>query len=57
MNELSAPHIATAQEKLDAIFGITDGKSVDEFLDSLSLEADNVKNAIDSIEDNVKEQA
>lgn len=37
MNELSTSQIATQQEKLDAIFGITGGKSVDEFLDGLSL--------------------
>lgn len=53
MNELSAetPHIATQQEKLDAIFGITGGKSVDEFLDDLSFEdANQRKNeALDAI--------
>jgi len=41
MSELSteAPaHIATQQEKLDAVFGITQGKSVDEFLESLSID-------------------
>jgi hypothetical protein len=31
-------HIASQQEKLDAIFGITGGKTVDEFLESLSLD-------------------
>ena len=39
-NELTnaSTHIATQQEKLDAIFGITGGKTVDEFLDSLSVD-------------------
>ena len=56
MNELSGHHIATQQEKLDAIFGITGGKSVDEFLDGLSLENDDVKNAVLSIDQELKEQ-
>lgn len=50
MNELSAPHIATQQEKLDAIFGITGGKTVDEFLDSLTLESGNVQKTLDAID-------
>ena len=57
MNEISSgAHIATQQEKLDAIFGITGGKSVDDFLDSLSIEANDVQNAMNSIEQNVKDQ-
>ena len=56
MNELSAPHIATQQEKLDAIFGITGGKTVDEFLDSLTLESGNVQKTMDTIDQNVKDQ-
>ena len=56
MSELSAKHIATQQEKLDAIFGITGGKTVDEFLDGLSLEAGDVQKTMDSIEQNVKDQ-
>ena len=42
-NALSAQpaHIATQEEKLNAIFGITGGKSVNEFLDSLSLDDNN----------------
>ena len=50
MNDLSAHHIATQQEKLDAIFGITGGKSVDEFLSSLTLESDDVQNTVLSID-------
>lgn len=49
-------HIATQQEKLDAIFGITGGKSVDDFLNDLSLEANDVQDAMSSIEQNVKDQ-
>lgn len=57
MNEISSGvHIATQQEKLDAIFGITGGKSVDDFLNSLSIEAGQVQDAMDSIEQNVKDQ-
>lgn len=50
MNEVSAAHIATQQEKLDVIFGITGGKTVDEFLDSLTLESGNVQKTIDAID-------
>ena len=56
MSELSAAHIATQQEKLDAIFGITGGKSVDEFLDSLSLDTEKIQDTVLSIETEVKEQ-
>ena len=56
MNEVSAAHIATQQEKLDAIFGITGGKTVDEFLDSLTLESGNVQKTMESIDQNVKDQ-
>lgn len=56
MNEISSEHIATQQEKLDAIFGITGGKTVDEFLDGLSLESDDVQKTMDSIDQNVKQQ-
>ena len=56
MNDLSAHHIATQQEKLDAIFGITGGKSVDEFLSSLTLESDDVQNTVLSIDQQLKDQ-
>ena len=56
MNELSGHHIATQQEKLDAIFGITGGKSVDEFLDGLSLESNGIQDAVLSIGQELKEQ-
>ena len=56
MTELSSAHIATQQEKLDAVFGITGGKSVDEFLDGLSLEADDVQKTMSAIDENVKDQ-
>ena len=56
--ELSAPaHIASSQEKLDAIFGITNGKSVDDFLNELTLDADHVKQTMDAIESTVKKQS
>lgn len=49
-------HIATQQEKLDAIFGITGGKSMDEFLDDLSLEDDTTENALSSIDQGLKDK-
>ena len=53
----SSAHIASPQEKLDAIFGITGGKSVDEFLNELTIDATHVQQTMDAIEQNVKEQA
>lgn len=53
---LSTAHIATQQEKLDAIFGITGGKSMDEFLDDLSLDSDKIHDTIESIDQSFKEQ-
>ena len=45
-NRQSTPHIATQQEKLDAVFGITGGQDIDTFLDSLSLSsAESTKDA------------
>ena len=32
------PHIATQQEKLDALFGITNGQDIDTFLSNMSLD-------------------
>lgn len=55
-SELSVAHIATQQEKLDAIFGITGGKSVDDFLDSLSLDTEKINDAMLSIDGSFKEQ-
>ena len=36
-------HIASSKEKIDAIFGITGGKSVDDFLDELSLDTNKIQ--------------
>lgn len=52
----SGVHIATQQEKLDAIFGITGGKNMDEFLDELSLEDDSAENALSSIDQSLKDK-
>ena len=50
-------HIATQQEKLDAIFGITGGKSVDEFLDSINVEDENsTTNALSSFNKNIQDK-
>lgn len=50
-------HIATQQEKLDAIFGITGGKSVDEFLDELSLDTEKIGEAMEDIDQAFKDKA
>lgn len=49
-------HIATQQEKLDAIFGITGGKSMDEFLDDLSFEDDSAGNALSAVDQALKDK-
>lgn len=36
--EMPVAHIASQEEKLNVLFGITGGKSVDEFLDGLKLD-------------------
>lgn len=51
LSSTSTPHIATQQEKLDAIFGITNGQDIDSFLDNLSL--DDAKKAIENKDDAV----
>lgn len=57
MDDLSSnnSHIATTKEKIDSILGITGGKSVDEFLDGLSLDTNKIQQAIEEIDDNVKD--
>lgn len=56
MDELSAStkHIATTKEKLDSILGITGGKSVDEFLNGLSLDTGKIQDALNNIDEQVK---
>lgn len=46
----------TAKSKLDAALGITPDKSIDDFLESLSMENDSAKNAVNKIDDSVKEE-
>ena len=55
-NNISSVHIATQQEKLDAIFGITGGKSIDDFLNDLSLDSDKLHETIESIDQSFKDQ-
>lgn len=45
----------SSKEKIDAVLGITGGKSVDEFLDSLSLDSDAIHNTLATIDDTVKD--
>ena len=55
-DQISAVHIASQQEKLDAIFGITGGKSVDEFLDGLSLDAEKIDGVVNQIDEQFQTQ-
>lgn len=43
------------KDKIDAVLGITGGKSVDEFLDSLSLDTEAIHGTLESIDDKVKD--
>lgn len=49
-------HIASQEEKLDAIFGITGGKTVDDFLNDLKLETDQISATMENIDQTVKDQ-
>lgn len=48
-------HQISSKDKIDAVLGITGGKSVDEFLDSLSLDTDAIHNTLATIDDTVKD--
>lgn len=45
----------SSKDKIDAVLGITGGKSVDEFLDSLSLDTEAIHGTLESIDDKVKD--
>lgn len=55
-NQVIPVHIATQQEKLDAIFGITGGQNMDDFLDSLTLDDESTNNALSSLDVELKEK-
>ena len=55
-DNLNAAHIATQQEKIDAVLGITGGKSIDEFLDGLSLDNDKIESTMQTIDSTVKSE-
>lgn len=46
----------TSKEKLDAALGITPDKSIDEFLNSLTIENDSAKDTVSKIDQSVKEE-
>ncbi len=56
IKDQNTTHIATQQEKLDAIFGITGGKTVDDFLNGLELETSKITETMDDIDSTVKTQ-
>ena len=43
--------IMSSKEKIDAVLGITGGKSVDEFLDGLSLDTEAIHETLGAIDD------
>lgn len=46
--------LISSKDKIDAVLGITGGKSVDDFLDSLSLDTEAIQETMSSIDDSVK---
>lgn len=48
--------LKSTKQKLDEMFGITDGKTVDDFLDGLNLDAQKIEDTMSSIDDGVKTQ-
>ena len=44
----------SSKDKIDAVLGITGGKSVDEFLDGLSLDTEAIHGTLETIDDKVK---
>lgn len=46
----------TAKSKLDAALGITQDSSIDDFLESLTLENDSAKKAVDKIDETIKKE-
>lgn len=55
-SDVQPPHIATQQEKLDAIFGITNGKNIDDFLDSLTVEDKSTCDTLSSFDQSMKDK-
>lgn len=53
---MPAAHIASQEEKLNALFGITGGKSIDEFLDTLKLDDSQTSVQLSTFNDQVKEK-
>lgn len=50
----SAQPKVSSTDKINAVLGITGGKSVDEFLDGLSLDADAIHSSLTAIDDQVQ---
>ncbi len=48
--------LKSTKQKLDEMFGITDGKTVDDFLDGLNLDAQKIEDTMSLIDDGVKAQ-
>lgn len=46
--------IKSTKQKLDEMFGISDGKTVDDFLNGLDLDAGKIQDTMASIDDGVK---
>jgi hypothetical protein len=44
----------TTKERLDSLLGITEGKTIDDFLDNISVENNSAQNAIEAIDKEIK---
>ena len=52
--EENQPQKMSSKEKIDAVLGITGGKSVDEFLDGLSLDTEAIHSTLGAIDDQMQ---
>lgn len=53
-SDVKESQFVSSKDRIDAVLGITGGKSVDDFLDSLSLDTESIHTTMSSIDDTVK---
>jgi hypothetical protein len=46
--------MVSSKQKLNELFGITDSSSIDDFLDTMSLETDKVQETLSNIDTTIK---
>lgn len=51
LDEDHSAKMVSSEDKINAVLGITGGKSVDEFLDDLSLDTESIHSTLGAIDD------